>query len=267
MRSNRSNRKTVRPTAFTLIELLVVIAIIGILAAMLLPALNSARDRGKTALCVSNLKQVGIAITMYADDNGDYYPPGWIDGVSDWSLTVAPYVAKTLATYQNLGSITTSPVFVCPSVRTPGGNVTRTSYSAHPYLFGNSTKSCVSFSPCGLLCFNVPKRQASQSHPSELVLLADGVCGLNGLASPTNYDAAALLGVTEVGYCLGSGPYAPSAPLAVTDFSTADGGGSDQGRICLRHNGRKSANFLFCDGHVETLQSGQLTVANFEFDP
>jgi len=225
-------------SAFTLIELLVVIAIIGILAAMLLPALNSARDRGKTALCVSNLKQVGIAITMYADDNGDYYPPGWIDGVSDWSLTIAPYVAKSAATYQNLGSVTTSAAFTCPSVRAPGGDVTRTSYSAHPYLFGSSTANCNLNVPC--FCFNVPKRQASQSRPSELVLLADGVCGLNFGALPTDYDAAALLGVYEDAYCLGgSGAPPPSNPLKTTDFSTADGGGSDQGRICLRHNGKK----------------------------
>jgi prepilin-type N-terminal cleavage/methylation domain-containing protein/prepilin-type processing-associated H-X9-DG protein len=71
-----SDSLAARNHAFTLIELLVVIALIALLAAMLLPALSAAREKGRRAVCASNLRQIGIAITSYAQDNYGSIPYG-----------------------------------------------------------------------------------------------------------------------------------------------------------------------------------------------
>src|SRR5947209_6253598 len=112
--------RTVR-TGFTLIELLVVIAIIAILAAILFPVFAQAREKARQASCLSNMKQQGLAVLMYAQDYDETLPPWWVPypnsdlpkGWSDihyWYVNILPYVKSR-------------DIFRCPSAGGPSGQV------------------------------------------------------------------------------------------------------------------------------------------------
>jgi prepilin-type N-terminal cleavage/methylation domain-containing protein/prepilin-type processing-associated H-X9-DG protein len=92
-----------RRTAFTLIELLVVIAIIAILAAILFPVFAKAREKARQASCMSNEKQIALAVVQYSQDYDERYPRVYTNPPPrDWKNDIAPYLKNT-------------QVFVCPS--------------------------------------------------------------------------------------------------------------------------------------------------------
>jgi prepilin-type N-terminal cleavage/methylation domain-containing protein len=126
---------------FTLIELLVVIAIIGILAALLLPALSRAKESGRRIACVNNLRQVNLAIRLYADDCADSLPI--LPDPASYPNGVGAYYKQLVKGYLGLTG-PASPdekVFICPSDPTYRKLIQHafTSYTFNGYEAGSSS--------------------------------------------------------------------------------------------------------------------------------
>lgn len=123
---------------FTLIELLVVIAVIAILAGVLLPALNAAREKAMQSNCSGNLKQLGTAIMMYVNDFADCYPSRY------YAREIAPYVSAGSDLSSNLEKVQeAAKVFLCPSPLNSRVNVYRKIIQIDYLIPGNMSSNAV----------------------------------------------------------------------------------------------------------------------------
>ena len=109
---------------FTLIELLVVIAIIAILAAILFPVFAKAREKARQSSCLSNAKQIGLALHMYVQDYDEMMPPlyGDVAGLFPWQQLVTPYVKNI-------------QIFTCPSKITAAPFTPPSSFGSYGYNY------------------------------------------------------------------------------------------------------------------------------------
>lgn len=209
-----------RHKAFTLIELLGVIAIIVILAALALPALSSAREHGRRAHCLNNLRQLGLAMTMYADDNAGRLPPyfyvaelgvGGGGGAGQYKIFVKPKWAVS-----DIGAVTSPSVLLCRSDKTPS-QFNTTSPSGNTITVPASYGYNFTLLMMGM---RMPEVEASKT-----VLVFDG-----------KPDAA------QAGVWWGNAPGKKGKDL--DQFN--------QNLVARRHFGK--ANVLFLDCHAELLQ-------------